>query len=241
MVGIFGHDYHLYPFELFQIHHVLMLVIFLIGCIFLYIFKNHLKSYDKSISMIIFLTLVIFESAYHFWLYVGGRWDISFTLPLQLCSISLILSLILLATNIERVFQFFYYLGLSGAMQALLTPELFVGFPHFRFIQFFYTHIMIIWVALYYVFVKGYRPSLKGLFESFLFLNLMALLTFFVNKWIDGNYMFLARKPTNPSLLDYLGPYPYYIFSLEGMAFFLFYLLYLPFASKLRMKERQKG
>jgi uncharacterized membrane protein YwaF len=44
-----------------------------------------------------------------------------------------------------------------------------------------------------------------------------------------GNYMFLARKPDTPSLLDYLGTYPWYLLSLDGVAVVFFLLLYLPF------------
>ena len=42
------------------------------------------------------------------------------------------------------------------------------------------------------------------------------------------NYGYLCRKPTNPSLLDLLGSWPWYIVSLEGIAAVSFWLLDLP-------------
>ena len=176
-----------------------------------------------------FLLLFVLELLYHFWLYLGGYWEISFTLPLQLCSISLLLCLVLLATESKAVFQIVYYIGVTGALMAILTPELFLGIPHFRFFQFFITHNLIIWTCLYFVFVRQFRPTGRGLIESYLFLNLCAAAAFFANKLTGGNYMFLARKPQNNSLLDYFGPYPYYIITLEIAALFLFLLLLLPF------------
>ncbi len=176
-----------------------------------------------------FLLLFVLELLYHFWLYLGGYWEISFTLPLQLCSISLLLCLVLLATESKAVFQIVYYIGVTGALMAILTPELFLGFPHFRFFQFFITHNLIIWTCLYFVFVRQFRPTGRGLIESFIFLNLCAAAAFFANKLTGGNYMFLARKPQNNSLLDYFGPYPYYIITLEIAALLLFLLLLLPF------------
>lgn len=188
----------------------------------------------------LFCTLLILEVFYHYWLLSGGYWDVSFALPLQVCSISLILCLILLATNSPTMFQIVYFLGLAGAFQAILTPELFLGFPHFRFFQFFITHMAIVWTGLFYVAVMKYRPTFKGLLLSFGFLNVSAAVAYIGNRLTGGNYMFLSFKPTNASLIDYLGPYPYYIISLELIAFGLFLLLYLPFFLKRRAEDAMK-
>ena len=53
-------------------------------------------------------------------------------------------------------------------------------------------------------------------------LNVLAAVVFTVNLVTGGNYMFLRIKPTTGSLLDYLGPYPWYILSLEGVSFYRF-------------------
>ncbi|MED3552033.1 TIGR02206 family membrane protein [Cytobacillus praedii] len=235
---LFDHQYDLFPFEAFSVSHFLMIVIFLSGSVFLFRFRNHLRKYDHWARGIMFLVLFLLETSYHFWLYKDGYWDISFTLPLQLCSLSLILCLILLATRAQIIFQIVYFIGITGAFMAILTPELFLGFPHFRFFQFFITHMLIIWTCLYFVFVHKFKPTRKGLFASFLFLNGSAGAAFIANKLTGGNYMFLASKPSNGSLLDYFGPYPYYILALEAAAFFLFFLLLIPFAKKNRISRK---
>ena len=40
--------------------------------------------------------------------------------------------------------DFVFFAGIGGALQAMATPVLDVGFPHFRYFHFFYTHIGII-------------------------------------------------------------------------------------------------
>ncbi len=228
----FGHDYELFPFQLFSFSHLIMLFLFIFGSILIVMLHTTLKKYEKVFKTILFVSLFLFETLYHVWLYVGGQWNIAFALPLHLCSISLLLCLILLLSNSKLVFQFVYFLGLAGAMQALVTPELFVGFPHFRFFQFFITHILIIWVGLFFVFVNGYVVTKRGMWQSFAFLNAVAVIAFIANIATEGNYMFLAHKPENPSLLDFLGPYPFYILVLECIALVLFFLLYLPWIGR---------
>lgn len=55
-----------------------------------------------------------------------------------------------------------------------------------------------------------------------------------------GNYMFLKAKPVNGSLLDILGPYPWYIISLEVVAFVIFVVLWLVFKDWRIMRQNSK-
>ncbi|MBM3790173.1 MAG: TIGR02206 family membrane protein, partial [Acidobacteria bacterium] len=55
------------------------------------------------------------------------------------------------------------------------------------------------------------------------------------------NYGYLRRPPSQPSLLDYLGPWPWYILSLELIALCIFILLTLPFRKSGRQDHRIDG
>jgi hypothetical integral membrane protein (TIGR02206 family) len=232
MEGFFGHEYSKYPFTFLSNEHLIVLLAFFFLTFVLYRLRSQIFKYDLWIRSALFITLFSLEILYHFWLVRGGNWDITYTLPFQLCSISLIISLILLMTNSRVLATVLYFIGGVGAFAALLTPELFLGFPHFRFFQFFITHMVIIWTALYFVWVRGYYPGKMSVWVAFLFLNGCSFVAFWVNRLTGGNYMFLAQKPENASLIDYLGPYPYYILSLEALALGLFWILWLPFAGK---------
>ncbi len=90
------------------------------------------------------------------------------------------------------------------------------------------------------VWVESFRPTWKSILITMGFLNIALIPVSVVNMLTGGNYMFLARKPDTASLLDLLGPYPWYLLALEGVALLIFVLLYLPFAiSGLRRKRKQ--
>lgn len=236
----FGHNYETFPFSAFTLPHVSMLAIFLLGVGLIYFFRASLRKWSTYIRILLFSGLFIFETLYHVWLYRGEAWDIAFTLPLQLCSISLILCLILLITKAKLVFQIVFFIGITGAFMALVTPELFLGYPHFRYFQFFITHIFIIWTCLFFAFVHQYVPTRQGLYQSFVFLNICAGAAYLANKWTGGNYMFLSYKPVSGSLIDYFGSYPFYILVLEAVALLFFHLLLLPFKRKEKNKLYSK-
>ena len=51
-----------------------------------------------------------------------------------------------------------------------------------------------------------------------------------VNRLLGSNFAFASHPPTNPSLIDQLGPWPWYLFAMQGIAVVFFLLLTLPFA-----------
>lgn len=162
-------------------------------------------------------------------------------MPLQLCSISLLLATVMLLTRSYSLFEFLYLPGMAGALQAILTPDLgHYSYPHFRTFEFFIAHGAVVAAAFFMIVVEGYRPTWKSLIRAFLALNLLALLIAGINKLIGANYMFLIAKPENASLLDILGPWPWYILSLEAVALVMFLLLYTPFAVRDLLSRKQQ-
>ncbi|MCL6457684.1 MAG: TIGR02206 family membrane protein [Gorillibacterium sp.] len=176
--------------------------------------------------------LILCEVSLNIWYVREGVYQAKDTLPLELCSISLYLCVVMLLTRSRLLFQICYYAGIGGALQALLTPVLGYAFPHYRFLEFFTAHGFIILAVLFMIWVEGYRPNFRSIWLTLGFLNLLLIVVWFVNRATGGNYMFVARKPDTASLLDVLGPYPWYLLSLEGVVVLLFLLMYLPFARR---------
>lgn len=215
-------------FELFSIAHLTAIVGLGLSILLLYLFRKGPPASAK-VERLVALSLLLMEVFYHVWMISTSRWMASQSLPLELCSISLIVVILLLWTGKKQLIDFVFFAGIGGALQAMATPVLDIGFPHFRYFHFFYIHISIILTALYFTWMKGYRPTFKGMMKTILALNLLLPIIMAVNALTQGNYMFLREKPLNGSLLDFLGPYPWYILSLEGVALIIFICLWLLF------------
>jgi len=175
--------------------------------------------------------LLINDLVRHVWYAVNGLWSVQIMLPLHLCSLMAYVTAYMLITLDYRAYEFMYFLGIAGGMQALMTPSLGqYGFPHYLFWQTYIWHGIIVVAALYMTFVEGYRPTLRSLGKVIIGTNIFLVIVAIANPLLGSNYMFIANKPLSPTLLDYLGPWPWYILSMEIAGIALCSLLYVPFA-----------
>lgn len=222
-------------FVLFSSEHLAAITVLFLCVLILFLLKKVLvRPFNNTLLFERFfaVSLLVMEVAYHLVLVQEKTWSLSESLPLHLCSLTLLCSIILLWTGNKRFYDFVFYAGMGGALQAVLTPSILVNFPDFKFIQFFYVHIGIILTAFYILWVKGYKPTFKGLIKTMVILNIIFPFIFVLNILIQGNYMFLREKPINGSLLDFIGPYPWYILSMEVVAFTLFLITWLVFRKR---------
>lgn len=233
------------PFVLLSHPHLGAVLLITAACIALYVFRNLFIS-EKSRSKFrqaLASMLILQEISFHIWNIATGQWTIEYALPLQLCGISTILAAVMLISKSYSIYEVVYFWGIAGAVQAILTPEIGVyTFPHFRYFQFFLGHGGIIVACLFMTFVEDFKPRLKSVWKAVIYLNAYAALVGVFNKVTGANYLFICQKPEISSVMDYLGPWPWYIISLELAAVVNFLILYIPFVfSNAFRSERIKN
>lgn len=114
-------------------------------------------------------------------------------------------------------------------MQAVITPDLRVGFPHLEFFEYVTAHVGIVAAALFLVIGLGLQPR-RGAVRRVLAITVAY--TVFVGAFdatTGSDYMFLAARPATWSLLSVMGPWPWYVVTATGVAALLLALLDLPF------------
>ncbi len=143
-------------------------------------------------------------------------------LPLHLCDLALILMVWALLGKNRTAAELAYCWGLGGSSQAVLTPDLVEGYPSLSWWQFFLGHGLIVLSAVYLAVRGRARLSARSIWKVWLISNAYVGLAGLVNWRWGTNFGYLARKPAHPSLLDFLGPWPYYILAMDLIALGVF-------------------
>src|SRR5215216_7812755 len=233
MIDFFVADYHGSPFEMLGSMHLAALATLVVLNLFLLLFRNASDGTKATVRWLLALLLVGNEIAWHYWNYVYGTWTIQTMLPLHLCSLLVWTGAFMLMTKNYRVYEFMYFMGIAGAIQALATPGIGIyGFPHFVFFQYFLSHGLIITSAIYMTAVEGFRPTWKSLIRVAIWMNIYVVIIYFINSAIGSNYLMINYKPSTPSVLDLLPEWPIYILYMELIGLISIVLLYLPFVVK---------
>jgi hypothetical integral membrane protein (TIGR02206 family) len=140
-----------------------------------------------------------------------GDFELATSLPLQLCDLATVAAVIALWSRDPRAAAFTYYVGLTLTVQGVLTPSLAEQFPHPRYFGFWALHFLVVWAAVYLTWGLGLRPTWPLYRLTVAATALWALTVLAFNFLAGTNYGYLNRKPSAASLLDVMGPWPWYV------------------------------
>ncbi len=222
------------PFEPFSAPHISALVVIVLLNILLAVWLSRAGNTRgaRIFSFTLAGLLILNEAFITGWNIWTGSWSPDYALPLHLCDAASFLAAFMLLMKSRFLLDIVYYWGLGGSLQAILTPDLYYPFPHIMFFCFFLGHGAILTSIVCMVFGWKHSPSSRSILRTFVFTNAYMLILVPVNMATGGNYMFLCSKPENPSMLDFLGPWPWYILSLEAVGILVCLICYAPFGLK---------
>ncbi len=149
--------------------------------------------------------------------------------PFYLCDVVAIVLAIALFRRSQRLAEVGYLWGVAGTLQGLITPTLYFSWDAPEFYAFFLQHGGVPVAGLLLVFGMQLRPE-RGVFTRILLWSWAYMaIVIVLNALLSTNYGFLNGKPGVPTLFDYMGPYPWYLITLNLIAYLLYALLLLPF------------
>ncbi|MDY0938583.1 TIGR02206 family membrane protein [Priestia megaterium] len=218
-----------HSFQLFSVEHLVTLAIIVVigACIFLC--RKQLRRKMCVFGLLSFV-LIASEVAYQAWEIGCHQWSAKTSLPLQLSDIVVLLAAVMLITKSRFLFYFVYFAGISSSVQAMITPDLGgYAYAQFRYVQFYVSHGGVVLACCVLIATCRYQPTFRSLWVSVLFVNLYGAFIYIMNRLIGANYLYMMKKPGHASLLDILGPHPWYLVWVEGIMILSFLVLYLPF------------
>lgn len=166
-----------------------------------------------------------------------GTWTVQYSLPLHLCEAGSFVVAVALWWRFRFAFEIAYFWGLGGTLPGLFTPNVPGHFPEPVYFQYYAEHGLIVLGAFYLVVALRMRPARRAVLRVSIVTAIYAASVGLVDYLTNGNYLFLRNLPPTRTLLDYMGPWPWYIVTLTISAIVVFNLLYLPFkhASRTRL------
>tara|TARA_B000000532_G_C18872897_1_gene409269 strand:+ start:1138 stop:1854 length:717 start_codon:yes stop_codon:yes gene_type:complete len=201
----------------------------------LFISKSFLKNNKIKTFNLIVGSVLLFRCIWIQWYqYYLGIWDLQWSLPLQMCSLSAVMSGILpliensnLNKNYKQwVFEFLFYYSI-GAFYSILTPVYTTGINGLIYYEYYISHGGILFTSIYFFIILGYRPRIYSWLKVFLYTQPILLAIHLVNYLIGGqaNYFYTMEPPIadNPLVM---GQYPMHIILLNIFALIHFGLVY---------------
>ena len=207
------------------------LIILLILLLSKYLNKKTKLTLAKSIC-ILTIALTLYG---HLIDVINDDWRLHEDLPFHLCSISnLITCIILFIPKNNRLFEFLFYCGFLGGLMAILTPQInYYDGGIFMYFEYYISHGIIILIPLYMFYHLEMKLSKYSWLKTFLILNIIMIIVMPLNSLIGSgsNYMYLSESPKIDNPLVF-GDWPFYIINWEIIVLILFYFTYLIFTRK---------
>ena len=139
------------------------------------------------------------------------NFDIDVTVPLHLCDLTWVAAAWALWTHHRFAIALTCFWGLVLTTQGIVTPSLGEEFPEPRYFAYWCLHLLIVWAAVYLVVGLGLVPSWRDYAATVAATLGWAAAAYAFNVAADTNYGYLVEKPSSGSLLDLLGPWPWYV------------------------------
>lgn len=191
-----------------------------------------------TVAATIAIVIVVAELSWQPYVLANHSWSVAASLPVQLCDVGGFVAAGALLWRQPLLVEVAYFWGLGGTLQAVLTPDLKDHFPSFPYLQFYVTHDLVIVAALFLVIGLGLQPRRGAVRRIFLLTLAFAVVVGLIDLVTGGNYMYLRQVPSRGSLLNLMGPWPWYIAAGAVLTVVVLAILDLPFRL-VRQSRRQ--
>ena len=200
-------------FTAYGTSHQVAVLVMLLGAVALVAAGRRLRERDpddrlgKALAVVILLVTLPLQVLY----FTPEHWDLQTTLPVQLCDLGSLVAAYALWTHRRWAAGLTYYWGLTLTTQAVATPDLGSVFPEPMFFLYWGMHLGTVWAAVYLTWGRGVTPDWHSYRLALVVTAVWAAAILTLNAVLGTNYGYLNEKPDSASILDLLGPWPWYV------------------------------
>ncbi|MCL4312608.1 MAG: TIGR02206 family membrane protein [Actinobacteria bacterium] len=207
----------------------------------IWLVRRHPGSWTRWVERSLSLVLIAVSVTWIVTTTTAAPWSWAYSLPLPLCDVATLVAAAGLWWKRPIWVELTYFWGLAGTLQALLTPDVNVGFPSLEFLEYVIAHAGIVVAALFLVVGERMIPRPKAAGKVYLITLGYTAVVGGVDAVTGGDYMFLRHPPSAITMLSVLGPWPWYIASAAGVAVVLLVALDAPFWQTRKRMAHLRG
>jgi hypothetical integral membrane protein (TIGR02206 family) len=162
----------------------------------------------RGLAVVILVGFVVEQVTY----VARGEWSARVNLPLQLSdAVTFVAVAALWRPRAGLLTELVWFWALSASLQAVLTPDLGETYPDVLYLTYFTTHSGAVAGACLLVAGMRLLPRPGAAWRAFGLTAAFAVLAAIGCVATGGNYMYLRYEPANGSILDSMGPWPWYL------------------------------
>ncbi|MBE9070690.1 TIGR02206 family membrane protein [Leptolyngbya cf. ectocarpi LEGE 11479] len=172
---------------------------------------------------------ILLWSMFHGWWLLPPNFEPASSLPIHICDIVGLVMPLSLIWRKRCLIALLYFWGLGFSLQGLLTPDLQMGLLSPLFWLFWFYHATIVGTAVYMIIVHRFRPTRRDYRWAVKAGLIYFACVFPINAIFGLNYGYLGnQQPGQPSLIDWLGPWPWRVGIMVALAWVGMTLLLVP-------------
>lgn len=201
-------------FSAYGLSHLLVLLVFGVGAAALVAVGRRRGTTVAAhrVGRVVAVAMLVVQVGMVVYSVAPSRFGLDHSLPLQLSDLVAFSAAYALWSHRHWAFALTYYWGLVLSTQALFSPVLSgPDFPGRDFLVFWSLHLFVVWTAIYLTWGIGMRPGWRDYRIVVAVSVCWASVVMVFNGLTGANYGFLNRKPEIGSILDVLGPWPWYL------------------------------
>lgn len=198
-------------FEPYSPSHLVVLGLFVIGAVGLVVAGPRVRGRpsERRITLALAVGNVAFGTAGTLTELVPFNVDSS--LPLQICDFAWVLVAWALLSHQPVATALTYFWGLTLSLQALVQPTLTQAYPDPNFFAFWGKHVFLVWGAVYLTLALRHGPDWAGYRRAVGWTFVWLVVVLALNSLLGSNYGYVNGKPSDATVLDLLGPWPWYV------------------------------
>lgn len=198
-------------YTIFGQEHLVSMLIILMVCVMIPYWGSKLNVWQiqfvATMLAVLTISVEIFDDVYRF---QDGHWLVIRDLPLHMCGFSTFLSAYALHTRSQMSFEFAFFWGIGGALQAILTPDMTRFYSPYYFYISQISHAIIILNVLWMLTIFKMKIGKFAIHRTVLLTLVLMVFVGIFNYFTSSNYFFLCEKPGGPSPF-LMGEWPIYI------------------------------